>query len=282
MPGQKKVLPNTSAQRNIMWALARNGGPMGPKEVAKLVNSSYSSVRQMLRRMLDEGFLKQPERGLYALSDEIAAMNLGLSFWRKSAESAKEKLEQLEDVVWEERLNQLVSNVARGSHVSHRFADGYVGAGDAGEQHHSDEEVRTPAAMMLAWTQGRTIPRDQGYWTRVRGTSMEPWLPDGTPIFVELTDDIIDGGRYVIYMDDEDGEIVKRIERLSGSALRIISDNPSHPTRTLHGVEDASEDMYEDREHDVRLRIRVKGRVLFPPDTSHAILRTIMTLSNLT
>lgn len=134
---------------------------------------------------------------------------------------------------------------------------------------------------MLAWTQGRDVPFDKGYWTRLRGNSMEPWLPDGTPIFVELTSEIIDGGRYVIYIDDEDGEIVKRIERLSGSVLRIISDNPAHPSRTLHGIRgEGSEDMYNDRDNDIRLRLRVKGRVLFPPDTSHAILRTMMSFKN--
>src|SRR5690625_6771485 len=73
---------------------------------------------------------------------------------------------------------------------------------------------------------------------------MEPWLPDGSPIFVERTSEVGSGGRYVLWLDDVDAEIVKRIERFGGGYLRIISDNPAHASQTLRHIAD---DMFEDQ-----------------------------------
>lgn len=150
---------------------------------------------------------------------------------------------------------------------------GYVGGGAAGEQHDEGQRVRIPAALARRMTGGE-LP-GEAYWSRVRGNSMEPWLPDGSPILVEVLNDIT-SGRFVIYIDDEDGEIVKRIEPLGGGELLLLSDNPAHPGRHLRRIQNGDEDMYEDLERGTKLRLVVRGRVLYPPDTPQAILKTII------
>ncbi|MEM1268411.1 MAG: S24 family peptidase [Bacteroidota bacterium] len=166
-----------------------------------------------------------------------------------------------------ESLTEGTSSVVR-----HRYFAGGVGAGPGQEQEDTGEYIITPVDVLKAWTSGRTLDSDEAYWTRVRGTSMEPWLPDGTPILVEVVHGITAAGRYVLYFDDDDGEEVKRIEKLGGGAIKVVSDNPAHVTRTLRPL---GEDMYSDDDNDLRLRVNVRGRVVFPPDTPQAILSTI-------
>lgn len=136
----------------------------------------------------------------------------------------------------------------------------------------AEHPVRLPKSLLLRWI-GRAP--EEAYWTVVEGDSMEPWLPDGAPILVERCDSFQSGGRYVLWVDDDHGNVVKRVERLGGGALLLISDNPAHPTRTLRHVEG---DLYEDPQHGLTLQLRVQGRVILPPDTPHAILRTFATL----
>lgn len=100
---------------------------------------------------------------------------------------------------------------------------------------------------------------------------MEPWLPDQSPIFVEVVAEVAAPGRYVLWLDDVDAEIVKRVERF-GSVLRIVSDNAAYAPITLRHVE---ADMYKDEETGTTVRVRVHGRVLYPPDTPYAILQTV-------
>jgi phage repressor protein C with HTH and peptisase S24 domain len=119
---------------------------------------------------------------------------------------------------------------------------------------------------------GRPIPGpERAYWTSVEGTSMEPWLPNGTMILVEECGEITSGDRYVIWLGDTDANIVKRIERLSDDKLKVASDNPRHETR-VYARREAN--IYEDEEGDTT-HIRVQGRVIYPPDTANSILSTV-------
>lgn len=156
--------------------------------------------------------------------------------------------------------------------MSFPYLEGGPGAGGAGVQWDEGERITVPTSVAAAWANGRRVDGSRAYWTRVQGSSMEPWLPDQSPIFVERSSEVVDGGRYVLWLDDVDAEIVKRIERLGGGYLRIISDNPNHATQLLRHVQD---DVYEDEATQAKVRVRIRGRVLCPPDTPHAILKTV-------
>jgi phage repressor protein C with HTH and peptisase S24 domain len=114
---------------------------------------------------------------------------------------------------------------------------------------------------------GRVPPPSKAYWTRVNGESMEPYLQDGTPIFVERVEDGVEAaGRYALLINDVGG-IVKRCERLGKDTLRVASDNPSFPTRILTHRKDH---YYEDEDGHT-IKVIVQGRVIYPRDTPHAM-----------
>jgi SOS-response transcriptional repressor LexA len=207
--------------------------------------TSESAVRSELSRMLKNASISQPRYGFYSLAAGTA------------------KIRNISDVQGIDDFNSYRYPVLEGGGVS---------AGEGAVQYDAETYISAPRDIVSGWTGGRVPSSEEAYWTKVRGTSMEPWLPDGTPIFVSRCDEVLDGGRYVIYMDDSDAEVVKRIERLGAGAIRLISDNPSHSTRVLRHVED---DIYSDDELDLRFAIRIRGVVLYPTDTANAILQMI-------
>lgn len=164
------------------------------------------------------------------------------------------------------------------SYLEHPIADGYVSASGSGGgvQYESGQTFRTPLTVHHAITGGRTIPSDRAWWTRVRGTSMEPWLQNGSFIFCEVVERATTPGRYVVHLDDDDAEIVKRIEVLGGGGLILISDNNAHPRRQLRQVEDSDDpNLYYDETYGVTLRLSVRGFVLYPEDTGQSIVSLV-------
>lgn len=253
-------------------------------QLARDLGMAQSSVYRTFNPDLETKRATVKQR-LHTLGDKLAdQMGISLDWYERGVgeppwELIKERphLKRLPSKPTSEpKLRARPEREEASAYVEHRYAAGGVGAGDARVQWDEGETVRTPREVMLSWTGGRAIPRDQGWWTKVRGTSMEPWLPDGTPIFVERTDVINGGGRYILWLDDEDAEVVKRVERLGKDALLLISDNTAHPTRQLRRLEEADDlHTYFDETYNITVRVMVKGRVIFPADTPHAILRTI-------
>ena len=212
-------------------------------QIIKQTGSTESTIRGVLSRKVKDGELSQPKRGYYSLPTSTPT---------KHTKSPR--------------------GYMRDSRVSYQVFDVGVGAGPASVQQQTGEILVAPKSIIRGWTGGSVPENNEAYWTKVRGTSMEPWLPDGSPILVVKCNEVIQGGRYVIYLDDSDAEVVKRVEKLGGNVLRIISDNPSHSTQTFRHLED---DMYRDEENRITARIRVGGVVVYPKDTGYAITRMI-------
>jgi len=113
---------------------------------------------------------------------------------------------------------------------------------------------------------GRVPDPARTYITYVRGESMEPFLPVGTEVWIEQTEERTDG-RYAIELEGE-GATIKRLAVLGGGRIDVISDAPGYPSISLKHCEG---DVYESDHGHVRLRI--VGRVIWPRDTEHAMLR---------
>lgn len=162
--------------------------------------------------------------------------------------------------------------------ISYPFLAGSVAGGaSGGAQYDEGDLIYLPHELVASWNAGAVPGPNEAYWTRIRGTSMEPWLHEGMPIFVVRTTEVVDGARYVVYLDDVDREIVKRIERRGGGILHLISDHPAHAPIRLRYLEEVDEgDMYEDLDTAAKVKVRVRGRVIFPSDTAHAIFRTFV------
>lgn len=156
--------------------------------------------------------------------------------------------------------------------VSYPVYDVGVGAGPGMVREPTEEFLMAPRSIVTGWTGGSLPKRNEAYWTKVRGTSMEPWLPDGSPILVVRCNSVVQGGRYILYLDDDDVEVVKRVEKLGGGVIRIISDNLAHSSQTFRHQED---DVYRDEENGLTARIRVQGVVVYPKDTGYAITKMV-------
>lgn len=117
---------------------------------------------------------------------------------------------------------------------------------------------------------GRLPDPGVSYWTCVNGESMEPFLQDGAPIFVEETDGQIEApGRYVLHLNAAGG-IVKRCQKLGEDTLRVASDNRSFSPQVLT-LQDGG-GLYEDRDGR-SVRLYVQGRIIYPRDTARAAER---------
>ena len=82
-----------------------------------------------------------------------------------------------------------------------------------------------------------------------------------------------DEGRYVLWLGDDDGDVVRCVERLGGDRLLIMKDNPTgHRTKRL--LVHQEDDIYEE-DDGATVRVRIRGQVVYPADTAHSILNTV-------
>lgn len=96
------------------------------------------------------------------------------------------------------------------------------------------ESIESVIGFERSWLQARL----KGHLTdlsliRVQGDSMSPTLADGDLIFVERQEEQNNchEGIYVFQMDGD--LLVKRLQRLPGSQIKVISDNPRFPPFTV-------------------------------------------------
>ncbi|MFS8907775.1 XRE family transcriptional regulator [Synechococcus sp. OH2] len=92
-----------------------------------------------------------------------------------------------------------------------------------------EESIESVLAFERNWLRAHLKGNPDGLsLIRVQGDSMSPTLEDGDWIFVERQEELGEEG---IYVFQRDGELwVKRLHRLSGSRVRVISDNPRFPS----------------------------------------------------
>ena len=114
-------------------------------------------------------------------------------------------------------------------------------------------------------------PPDQAFFTKIDGESMEPWLPDGTIVLCKKCKQVTAAGRYVYWIDEENGTLCKRMEKVGEDELKVTSDNPEAANWLLTHVED---DLYRTQDEQT-IRIQVYGRVVYPPDTAKSIMEQV-------
>ncbi len=128
--------------------------------------------------------------------------------------------------------------------------------------------ISLPPVLMRRLMGGR-LPLD-GLWSFASGTSMEPYIPNGFPIFIEPCGTaLIDGERYAVWLGEADADVVKRIELVGGGAVALVADNPRVSNRTLWPTEDPEQWRTDDGG---TIRLVIQGRVTFPPDTPASVV----------
>lgn len=125
--------------------------------------------------------------------------------------------------------------------------DVHLSAGNGREQVALDLVKDTPQAFRAEWIREMRIKPAKLASMRANGDSMEPRIFDGDAVVVDTGDtNVLDGKVYAVWYDG--GERIKRLYRLPGRGLRIISDNDA-----LYPKIDLNE---EQSQH-----VRVLGRV---------------------
>jgi phage repressor protein C with HTH and peptisase S24 domain len=128
-------------------------------------------------------------------------------------------------------------------------------------------------------------PPDDMDGVYARGASMEPGVKDERLVLYEPVNDVVSGERYVLHIHDPmTGDWytrVKRLQRITGGGLRIVSDNPSVPDEVLVLDDD---DRLVNKETNRTVNMSVIGRVLWPTaqtkqDQIDLITRTVQQLA---
>lgn len=142
-------------------------------------------------------------------------------------------------------------------------------AGRGGTDNGGPHEVIPLSSAFVRRLTGGTLP-ERLFWTFVVGDSNEPYLHDGTPVLCEVTREVREAGRYVFWLDEDDGDRIKRIQPMGKGRLLVVSDNRLYQPRLLEPVQGEA-DMYRDVELGHTFKLRIQGRVLYPPDTGAAV-----------
>lgn len=110
-------------------------------------------------------------------------------------------------------------------------------------------------------------PPDDMDGVYARGVSMEPGVKDERLVLYEPVEDVVSGERYVLHIYDpmttDWYTRVKRLQRITGGGLRIVSDNASVPDEVLI-LDD--EDRLVNNETGRPVNLSVIGRVLWPSE----------------
>jgi phage repressor protein C with HTH and peptisase S24 domain len=106
--------------------------------------------------------------------------------------------------------------------------DVHLSAGAGREQVEIELVKDNPQAFRAEWIRLMRLKPNKLAAMRASGESMEPTIHDGDSLLVDTSQtSVSDGKVYALWYDG--GERVKRLFRLPGGGLRIVSDNTKHP-----------------------------------------------------
>jgi phage repressor protein C with HTH and peptisase S24 domain len=100
-----------------------------------------------------------------------------------------------------------------------------VSAGHGAFPH--DKPPRERLAFLQEWIKSRGLDTNSLFLLPVAGESMEPTLSQGDVVLVDKSvDHVCADGLYVLRLDSH--LYIKRLQRLPGGAITVISDNPAY------------------------------------------------------
>lgn len=107
--------------------------------------------------------------------------------------------------------------------------DVHLSAGNGHEQVAIDLVKENPQAFRTEWIRLMKLKPAKLAAMRASGDSMEPTIHDGDSLLVDTAQtNVQDGKVYALWYDG--GERVKRLFRLPGGGMRIVSDNRDYPS----------------------------------------------------
>lgn len=229
-------------------------------EIAEKTGLKSNTVSVALRKLVNEGVLTQVAHGRYS----------------KSSPKPEPSLSQNSALHFDH--HEPAGFDANTRLVAYPISGGAVGASwEVGLSWDEGEVMSMPRALIVSMV-GFFPDPSETRWVNVKGDSMEPFLSDGTPVLVQRVRRVSESGRYVLWYG-EDVEMVKRIEVLGLGHLRISCDNLAYPSREYIYIGDSIWEEVLDTDDNGTprrkrtVRFEITARVIYPKDTSPAIVR---------
>lgn len=227
---------------DAVLAYLEESGPATPKQIAEGTGKKAGSVRPEVRRMAERDEIEElpewqrDENGEYGLPEQV----------QSKVESSPSE-----------------DNVVSGE-IDYPLTQ--VGGGPG----RSTDDTMTVDKKLMRSELGRVPSADEGFWAQVQGTSMEPWIRDGQYVFALRQKQIDSPARYIIWWGDHQADVCCYLAKMSSTTVLLRKFGPEKEYR-LHHKEG---DIYE-IDDGTTVRMQVRGRVVWPPDTARSVMETV-------
>jgi phage repressor protein C with HTH and peptisase S24 domain len=236
----------------VVAVIEEGGGKLRRAEILKQVDFSETRLDNLLSEMTSgqEPELKKAGRGVYTTAGEPT-----------EDENAPEE----DEADLNEALAKGSDESYNDSSISYRLTQAGAGPGRTSSSKHMTVDKKLMRSEL-----GRVPDKDEGFWVQIQGHSMEPWLADGQYVFA-LDQQVVDvPGRYVIWWGGHESEVCCYLAKLSEKTLLLRKYGPEKEFQLTH----VEGDTYE-IEDGTTVRLRVRGRIIWPPDRARSVMETV-------
>jgi phage repressor protein C with HTH and peptisase S24 domain len=234
------VLKGKPAQIDAYRAIATADEAVRPSEIAEKTGRSVDSTNRAVGKLKDADLITKIDHGLYTLPDDSHTSNVS-----KPTSPADDLTELFQDDV---ELDVYTEIKVEG------------GSGRVVYPDQARKKVTVPR-QFISKIIGFVPPKQVGMMM-VDGDSMHPTIQEDDMVLWRPVEEVRGGGVYVLSIDG--GLVVKRVHKIPGGGLELISDNDYHgyPDYTIVPSDGGDELVNEDTGRTVDLQ--PVGKVIFP------------------
>lgn len=242
----------TTQADQVIQLIQDAGGKLRRAEILKQIDFSETRLDNLLSEMTSGQHpeLEKAGRGVYTIAPAST---------EKGSAPKEDK----------GGLNEALANGPNESYDNSSISYHLTEAG-AGPGRTSSSKSMTVDKKLMRSELGRVPDKDEGFWVQIQGHSMEPWLADGQYVFALNQKRVDVPGRYVIWWGGHESEVCCYLAELSEETLLLRKYGPEKEFRLSH----VEGDTYE-IEDGTTVRLRVRGRIIWPPDRARSVMETV-------
>lgn len=268
-----------------------NEGPVRTSQVRERTGKGSSHTSDLLGDLVELGELVKLKRGIYDLPEFVEES--------LSERSRVKKAQGREGQSTERRPEEEKSYGDR-----HRSVTNWpLEQGKASSSSTDGSSTLQVDDRLIRSYIGHVPDRDEAFFCRIEGDSMQPWLSEGEYVFALRTDQVGASGRHVVWWGEQQAQICVQLtlvgqlskperhlgaREASGSSVEESSseepqgEEPQGQVIQLkrYGPEETkilrpvSDDIFE-TEQGSRIRMQIRGRVVWPSSTPQDVMETV-------
>lgn len=265
-----------------------NEGPVRTSQVRERTGKGSSHTSDLLGDLVELGELVKLKRGIYDLP-ELVEESLSERGRIKKAQGRGREEQSIERRPGEEK-----------SHGDGQpsVTDWPLEQGKASPSSTDGSSTLQVDDRLIRSYIGHVPDRDEAFFCRIEGDSMQPWLSEGEYVFALRTDQVGASGRHVVWWGEQQAQICVQLtlvgqlpkserhpgaKEASGSSVEeSSSEKPQGQVIQLkrYGPEETkilrpvSDDIFE-TEQGSRIQMQIRGRVVWPSSTPQDIMETV-------